>query len=227
MLDDVKKSQIALEQTVSDINTRLSIVEDRVNNLDECQTNGLQQVVADTVREESAELQSRLDDFEDRARRENLIFYGLADSSSESWAQSEEKVKALLCSSLGMQLSSDSISRAHRLGAFVATKCRPIIVKFTSFKTKDAIFSNKGKLKGTGVSISADFCKATRNCRKKLTEYGKASGQPFSLRHNRMFINKKCFMYSSQTDTVYEIPQIADRSPLSSIASTSRQDNPP
>ncbi|XP_077558141.1 uncharacterized protein LOC144173705 [Haemaphysalis longicornis] len=213
VLYEVKSSQTKLEKTVSDINSRLAAVEARVNLLDENQEVQVHQVVTDTVRVETAELRSRLDNFEDRSRRDNLIFYGLEDTAEESWAESEEKVRALISASLESVIPEDSISRAHRLGAYVPKKCRPVIVKFCSFKITDAILSKKSKLKGTKISISEDFCKATRNSRKKLIDYGKASGQKYTIRYNKLFINKKCFVYCAQTDSICEI---SDNSELES-----------
>lgn len=84
-------------------------------------------------------------------------------------------------------------------------KTRPIIVKFLHFKTKDSVLSQRAKLKGTSISIGEDFCRETRQSRKKLTEFGKASGQAYSLRANKLIINKKSYIYSAATDSVCEI----------------------
>lgn len=143
------------------------------------------------MRNESAALSSRLDEFEDRSRRDNLIFYGLSDSASESWAESELKVRELVSASLKRELSDEAISRAHRLGTFVQSKCRPVIVRFTSFKARESVFSKKSLLRNTPVSISEDFCKATRNIQKKLLNFAKTTGQPYYLKYNKVLINKK------------------------------------
>lgn len=172
----------------------------------------------------NAELCSRLNDFEDRSRRENLIFYGIADAAAKTWSQSEAKVR-LIISNLDVQLPPDGISRAHRLGSYATKKCRPVIVKFSTFKIKESIMTNKAKLKGTSVSLSEDFCKETRHTRKKLHEYGKSTGQQFSLRYNKLFINKKCFVYCSQTDSVYERNREFESSP--SLADSNKQNNDP
>ncbi|XP_077560637.1 uncharacterized protein LOC144175438, partial [Haemaphysalis longicornis] len=139
VLDEVKSTQTKLEKTVSDINSRLAAVEGRVNLLDENQEVQVHQVVTDTVRVETAEIRSRLDNFEDWSRKDNLIFYGLEDTAEESWAESEEKVRALISASLESVIPEDSISRAHRLGAYVPKKCRPVIVKLCSFKMRDVV----------------------------------------------------------------------------------------
>lgn len=104
-----------------------------------------------------------------------------------------------------MELSDEAISRAHRLGKFSPNKCRPIIAKFASFKTKSEIFSSKAQLKTVGITVGEDFCISTRTARKKLIEFGKASGQQFSVRYNKLIIKKKAYMYYPSTDTVREI----------------------
>lgn len=93
----------------------------------------------------------------------------MADNAKESWSQSEELIRTLVSSHIGVQIAEDRIKRAHRLGTFVRDKSRPIIVKFSSFKLKDTIFAQKGKLKSTGITISEDFCRATRNTRKNAS----------------------------------------------------------
>lgn len=106
-----------------------------------------------------------------------------------------------------MQISESAIARAHRLGTFARNKNRPIIVKFACFKTKDKILSQKSMLKGTRVSLSGDFCRSIRLTRKKLIEFGKASGEAFSLSFNKLVMSKdkKTYVYCSATDTICEI----------------------
>ncbi|KAH9375047.1 hypothetical protein HPB48_018048 [Haemaphysalis longicornis] len=169
-----------------------------------CLTLGISGSVAEAVRCETDSITRRLDEFEDRSRRENLIFYGLPDSQTESWVESENKIRDVLFI-LGTPLSEGAIERAHRLGKFDHNKTRPIITKFSSFKIKDLVFSSRSTLKPSKVNITEDFCVATRKLRKKLTEFGSASGLPFSIRYNKVYINKKCYMYVQSSDSVCEI----------------------
>ncbi|KAH9364618.1 hypothetical protein HPB48_012835 [Haemaphysalis longicornis] len=101
-----------------------------------------------------------------------LNFYGLLDSASETWAVSELKVRELVSASLKLELSDEAISRAHRLGTFVQGKCRAVIVRFSSFKTRESVFSR----------ICEDFCKATRRIQKKLLTFAKTTEQPYYLK---------------------------------------------
>lgn len=53
---------------------------------------------------------SRIDEMEDRSRRDNVIFHGFVDCPSETWAQTEQKVIAALST---LEISADCIARAH------------------------------------------------------------------------------------------------------------------
>ncbi|XP_077532471.1 uncharacterized protein LOC144144851 [Haemaphysalis longicornis] len=205
-LNEVRASQKLLEDRVTDVTERLATVENKVSTLERLTDDAdTRRTVAEIVNCENSAVLSRLDDLEDRARRDNLIFHGIDDSHSDTWASAEEKVRELLTTTFSEQVPADGISRAHRLGSFVEKKCRPIIVKFASAKTKDRILSQRAKLKGTCITIQEDFCKATRYSRKKLHDFGKATGKQYSLRYNKLYVGKQCYTYCSVTDSVYEI----------------------
>lgn len=155
---------------------------------------------------ENASLRSRLDEFEDRSRRDNLIFYGVPDSNSETWAVSESKVRDIIANEMKIIVPPEGIIRAHRLGrVFNPSKCRPVLVKFSLFKTKDHVFSSRGKLRGSATSVAEDFSPATRLARRKLLEFAKAHTQSFSLRYNKVFFDDKCFSYCAASDAVCEV----------------------
>lgn len=204
-LSEVKQFQINLEKQMTGINERLTTVEQKIAASEGCTEQDIASTVSVAVRSETANLARRLDEIEDRSRRENLLFHGFPDVPSESWSDSEKRVREVLSSTLNMQLSEESIARAHRLGKYQPNKCRSVIAKFSSFKVKDSIFAARSKLKVAGISVSEDFCIATRTSRRKLTEYGKASGQQFSIRYDKLFINKRCYVYLSSSDSVCEM----------------------
>ena len=56
---------------------------------------------------------------------------------------------------LDIELSVKDFDRSHRIGKNNSkSKRRPIIVKFISYNDRRAIFNNKKRLKGTGISIA-------------------------------------------------------------------------
>ncbi|XP_070381509.1 uncharacterized protein [Dermacentor albipictus] len=211
-LTQLKANQVELEQKVCDLTNRLAAVESQVLSLDSERVPALNDAISEAVRAESGAINSRLDDLEDRSRRDNLIFFGIPDTSSETWAESEEHVRKILSEKLDLSFPDESIHRAHRLGSYVSEKCRPIIVKFGSPKLRDKIISQRTKFKNSKVSFSEDFSRATRQSRKKLADFGKASGEKYLLRLNRLFIKKKCYVYCSSTDRVCEVDIAENRS---------------
>lgn len=103
-----------------------------------------------------------MDDLENRERRNNLVFYGLAEHiTKETAAQSEELIISQCNAKL--EVSSLTIERAHRLGKFCEGKNRPIIVRFNSFKDRQAVLGKAFTLRGSNVAISEDFSRTVRD----------------------------------------------------------------
>ncbi|XP_075742055.1 uncharacterized protein LOC142794753 [Rhipicephalus microplus] len=134
-------------------------------------------------------LEARLDDAENRSRRNNLLFYGLADDKpSETYAQSEERITGFCRDHLKITVESKDVERAHRLGRHSQGRCRPIIVQFTSFKTKEAVLAKGPQLKHTDFSIGEDFSHRVRSARKHLLAFAKVKPGPFLLRYKTLFM---------------------------------------
>lgn len=162
------------------------------------------------------ELASRLDELEDRSRRNNLIFYGMPDTK-ETWEETETKIVTELTSVLD-GFSPNEIERAHRLGSFSNGKVRPIIVKFSNFKTKDKFLGLRKELKEKDLTVGEDFSPSTRLIHKKLIEFGKKQpGSPkFQLRYKKMKLNNKWYTYDLISNSIREMQAEED-------ASSSRQ----
>ncbi|KAG0419575.1 hypothetical protein HPB47_004010, partial [Ixodes persulcatus] len=113
----IKTGQESIELMVTDIQGRLSTVEEKIASLDilEHELTDVEETVT-LLSRENASLRSRLDEFEDRSRRDNLIFYGAPDSNSETWAVSESKVRDVIANEMKIIVPPEGIIRAHRLG---------------------------------------------------------------------------------------------------------------
>lgn len=160
----------------------------------------------DEIRKQNQLLQSRIDELEDRSRRDNIILHGISDDV-ETWAETEEKVLKSLAPCLGHPSPPLDIVRAHRLGKFSVSRCRPVIVKFSSYKTKEKILQSASKLKEVNVRVTEDFSPATRLARKRLTDFAKQqpASPRYRLKYKKLFIASKCYMYDSVADNVYEV----------------------
>lgn len=149
-----------------------------------------------------SKLQELEDDMENRSRRNNLIFFGFQDAAGENWQDSETKVIAFCEEKLKVAISADAVERAHRLGRFMATKNRPIIFRFLSFKEKQRVLSATSRLKGTSFAISEDYSNKVRQERRKLIQFAKNKGGDFRLSYNKLKIGKETFVYNAETDSV-------------------------
>lgn len=129
----------------------------------------MQQQLHEVILQDSSEsiksLQAKIDDMEDRSRRNNIRVDGIVDGKSESWEESERKVKNLLSDRMGIDVH---IERAHRTGTFNKNKQRTIVCRLYDYKQKEHIVRNARTLKGTNVFINEDFCKNTTQIRKEL-----------------------------------------------------------
>lgn len=118
--------------------------------------------------------QKRLDDLENRSRRQNLIIFGVSESNNESC---ETIVKEDILHGL-MGFTNINLERVHRTPGGPRNpsqeKPRPIHVRFRDLSDRDKILqAAPGKLKdtpyrGAKIFISDDVCPAIRNARKAL-----------------------------------------------------------
>lgn len=106
----------------------------------------------DTFRKEINEL-------EQYSRRNCVRIFGVAEKPNENIA---EVIVDLAKSQLKLDLSPSSIDRCHRLGKLENSKSqsRSIIVKFTSYATREQFIKSRRLLKGTRIVIKEDLTKA-------------------------------------------------------------------
>lgn len=88
-------------------------------------------------------LRYEVDKLEQYSRRETVKITGLPESDDENV---DEKVLAL-CSALSCDIKINDISVAHRNGKKVRGKPRPVLVKFTSRRSKGALMKKRKDLK--------------------------------------------------------------------------------
>ena len=103
-------------------------------------------------------------DHEARQRRNNLIFYNIAE-------QGGEDVSVVLDDFIKTQLGVTrpvAIQRVHRLGAPKPGKTRPIIVCFRDYPDVEVVLSNSKALQGKRQGISRDIPDPLRKARSNL-----------------------------------------------------------
>ena len=110
------------------------------------------------------QFETKVDDLENRSRRNNLCFDGIPEEQKESWLATENKVKQILTEKLQIKTDEFTIERAHRVGRARQSTNRPHteIMKFQSFKTHELILGNSRPAKvaksASKESLMATLC---------------------------------------------------------------------
>lgn len=126
----------------------------------------------------------RVDGNEQHSRNECLLLHGVDEAAAETPAQTVDKFVAIVNGKLGINLTTASIKRGHRLGppreqverADGKKATRPIIVRFWEMGTRNHVFANKKKLKGTRNVITENLTEhRLRVLKDAQTKYGKTN----------------------------------------------------
>ena len=99
---------------------------------------------------QNTEMKEQIPKLEDKHRRNNLRFMDIKQKSgveSETWKESEAKVKVFLQEKLGLETDEIIIERAHRIGKKKERKRRTIIAKFLNYKQRKKVLNKYKGLK--------------------------------------------------------------------------------
>ena len=93
-------------------------------------------------------------DNEQYSRKYILRIFGLEEKADKNCT---ELLKEFCATKLNFQLSVAEVDRVHRVAKKQLGKCRPILVKFISYRTKMELMKRKSKLKGSRLFINEDL----------------------------------------------------------------------
>lgn len=114
-----------------------------------------------------ATITEKVDELENRSRRNNIITHGFEEPKDESLEILFDTVtKNVLQGKLNVTICG--VERCHRLGAKSINKIRPVILKLIDYREKVLILKNCSKLKGSDQYVTQDFSPKVRAIRKKL-----------------------------------------------------------
>ena len=83
--------------------------------------------------------ENKIEKQEAQSRRDNLMFYNIPQEQSETWENSENKVRSYLKSELDVDETKIRFERAHRVQTKKKTGTQPIVVKLSHFKDRDKV----------------------------------------------------------------------------------------
>lgn len=110
-------------------------------------------------------IEKNVDAQEQYSRRECLRLGGIAEEKNENI---EAKVLKVLNNKLELNppLIPSDVARVHRIGSYNPERPnvpRQTIIKFSSYRVRARVFTNKKKLAGTTLSLNEDLTKARSN----------------------------------------------------------------
>lgn len=190
-----------VETTVANIQEKINAIEANMGRLTKCEK--LLAECDETCRSTSKQVQylvAKIDDLENRSRRNNLVIYGVTEEQKEDVESLERKVKKEIFKDiLGVDVLS--IERIHRVGYPQRERQRPVVLRLNNFVEKNKILSRCQKLRGTDISISEDFSETIREARAKLCKSAaedKAKGAKVSLVFNKIKLDGKLYAWDTE-----------------------------
>lgn len=159
------------------------------------------------LKKEVVDLKDRINYMENQARRDNLVFRGIAEHVKETWDDCALKVVEI-GKTIGVKVEASDIVRAHRIGSGKA-KPRPIVAKFLSWQVKEEFLKKKSSLKGSEIMIMEDFSSKTIEDRRNLYEEAnriRKNGEFASVRFDKLVTNKGTFRWDSEEGKVKSVP---------------------
>lgn len=146
---------------------------------------------------------SKVDDLENRSRRNNIILYGLPEDRNENNATLMAKVFQIFSEKLN--IVSPHVERLHRLGKLRAERPRPVIIRFMNFGDKIAILKNMRTLNDSTLSVTEDFSIKVRAIRKKLWEASadfRSNGCSVKMRFDHLFVDDVRYNWDDATNAL-------------------------
>ena len=157
LAQDTKNMQIKGDKQLEELKSSVEVMSDKFDEYEKDRKekekiiNGLQNEVS-FLKERIDLLEKKSDDSEQYSRRNCLLVHGVEEQEQENTGNI---VLNVIKEHLDIELSVKDFDRSHRIGkSYSKSKRRPIIVKFISYNDRRAIFNNKKRLKGTGISIT-------------------------------------------------------------------------
>jgi hypothetical protein len=152
------------------------------------------------IRAENKHLSAKIEAMEGSKRKNNIIVFGIEEHDN---FDAENKIREL-CRELRVNIGPDSIGETFRMGRNKGA--RPILCKFTSFKTKLDVMSANRRNDFT-YAISQDLSQTERDTRKKLLPYRddvRRGGDEAIIRGSLLYINNEKWTLDRLTEWYME-----------------------
>lgn len=134
----------------------------------------------------------RITDLEIEIKKRNVVFYNLMENEDDSNSL-ESLILLLLEEKTGYKFEPQDIESVYRLGKLTNTpKIRPVLVSFSSIKSKRMVMEKMKDFINAGLGISDDFPKEVGEKRKLLipvVKILKSENMKAVIRKDKLFVN--------------------------------------
>jgi len=197
---EVENSRKYMGQSFDQHTTELKAAKETVAKIDKrCNNLGCSM---NTLQEENTSLKKKILDLENWSMRNNLLFWGLPEPENRDRPEiCNETVKRFISDELGIDSTSMTFERAHRIPANPGPhtkKPRPAVVNFYYYQERERIMSEATKrsqaLRGKGLGVGPQRPKEIRDARRALRDVmvnARARGQHVRMYGDKLFINEK------------------------------------
>lgn len=122
---------------------------------------------------ELTSVMDKVDDLENRSRRNNVRFTGIPEGAEKEHGGAENFIEKFVKEKLKVEISSSSIQRAHRVNVGKNTnQPRPIVAHFWNYKEKENVIKaapkQRPQMNGKDVFVNHDYSSIVMQKRKAL-----------------------------------------------------------
>lgn len=122
---------------------------------------------------ELSSVMDKVDNLENRSRRNNVRFLGIPEGTEKEYGGAENFIEKFVKEKLEVEISSSSIQRAHRISVGKnANHPRPIVAHFWNYKEKENVIKagpkQRPQVNGRDVFVNHDYSSTVMQKRKAL-----------------------------------------------------------
>lgn len=174
VLSDWKKTVDQLAESVKFMNAKYEEQKTALENIQgENKARGEElAVVMNSIydlQKENVELKNKIHELEQYSRSKNIELVGVPETPGENL----DTVMSKIGEKLGMSISSNQIDAIHRVPTKSSTQPKPIVVRFHSRRTKEAIINKARKTKIQAVDLCVDLPDTPIYVNEHLTQENK------------------------------------------------------
>ena len=210
----INESNQAMDRKIDEIYNQLVLkLENDVKN-NESVKDG-QDIEMDSLKDQVRAMIERVDDISEKMyefeqnKKNNLLFYGIANDKMETPNTLLQKVIFVIKTTLSLRRDISLVKANRMLTGPEIQGSRPVVVTFETYKDKEDVLRKAGLLRGSNIHVTEDMNKKTRESRAELRKYMRSvkrnnPSANFILQYDKLYIDNKVFIWNDIQGKVIE-----------------------